>query len=79
MALLWPALHSIAGLSLLPALKSVWAYDSRLELSWSDLPGTLTHFQLVTKAVKGRDAHDAEVRARGLIPALHPDAEFFYK
>ena len=74
-----PALHSIGGLSLLPALKSIWAYDSRLKLPWSALPATLTHFQLVTKAMKGRDAHDAEVRARGLIPELHPDAEFFYK
>ena len=74
-----PALHSIAGLSSLPALKSLWAYDSRLQLSWSELPATVTHFQLVTKAVKGRDGRDADVRARGLIPALHPDAEFFYK
>lgn len=74
-----PALQSIAGFSSLPALKSVWAYDSRLELLSSDLPATLTHFQLVTKAVKRRDAHDSEVRARGLIPAPHPDAEFFYK
>jgi hypothetical protein len=33
----------------------------------------------MAKAVKGRDAHDAQVRARGLIPAVHPDATFFYK
>jgi hypothetical protein len=74
-----PALHSIIGLSSLPALKTVWAYDSRLDLSWSELPATLTHFQLVTKGTKGREAHDAEVRAHGLIPGLPADAEFFYK
>ena len=74
-----PALSSIQGLASLSNLKSLWAYDSRLDVAWSDLPATLTHFQLVTKAVKGREAHDAEVRARGLIPAPHPAAEFFYK
>jgi len=74
-----PALHAIDGLAALPALESLWAYDSRLDLAWSDLPPTLTHFQLVTKAMKGRREHDAAVRAHGLIPALHPKAEFFYK
>jgi hypothetical protein len=74
-----PALHTIEGLSSLPALKSLWAYDSRLDLPWSGLPTTLTHFQLVTKKMKGREAHDAEVRARGLIPEVHPKSHFFYK
>lgn len=74
-----PALHTIAGLSSLPALESLWAYDSRLTPPWSELPATLTHFQLVTKATKGRERHDEEVRARGLVPELHPEAEFFYK
>jgi hypothetical protein len=33
----------------------------------------------MTKGVKGRAAHEAAVRERGLIPAVHPDAHFFYK
>jgi hypothetical protein len=74
-----PALRAIEGLTQLPALKSLWAWDSRLELPWADLPRTLTHFQLVSRTRKGRPAHDAEVRAHGLVPAPHPDAEFFYK
>ena len=74
-----PGLHTLSGLSELPALKSLFAYDSRLEVSWSDLPATLTHFQLMTKAIKGRDGHAAEVRSRGLIPDVHPDSQFFYK
>lgn len=74
-----PRLHKLAGLSELPAVKSLFAYDSRLDLPWSKLPRSLTHFQLVTKAVKGREAHDAQVRARGLTPAVHPEAAFIYK
>jgi len=74
-----PSLHSIDGLAALPSLKTLWAYDSRLEPSWSDLPKSLTHFQLVTKAMKGRAEHDAEVRAHGLVPDLPREAEFFYK
>ena len=74
-----PALHRIKGLSSLPVLKSLWAYDSRLSLAWTALPPTLTHFQLVTKSVKGRDTHDAEVRKAGLIPEAHRGSDFFYK
>ena len=74
-----PGLHTLTGLSQLPALKSLFAYDSRLDVPSSDLPPTLTHFQLMTKAIKGRDAHAAQVRARGLIPDAHPDSQFFYK
>ena len=74
-----PRLHKLEGFSELPAVKSLFAYDSRLDLPWSKLPRSLTHFQLVTKAVKGTEAHDAQVRARGLTPAVHPDAQFFYK
>ena len=74
-----PRLHALEGFSMLPAAKSLFVYDGRLDLPWSKLPPTLTHFQLMTKAIKGRDAHDAQVRARGLIPAVHPDAVFFYK
>ena len=74
-----PGLHTLTGLSELPALKSLFAYDSRLEVPWSDLPATLTHFQLMTRAMKGRDRHAAEVRSRGLIPDVHPDSQFFYK
>jgi hypothetical protein len=74
-----PRLHTLSGLSELPAVKSLFAYDSRLDLPWSDLPATLTHFQLMTRTVKGRNAHDAQVRARGLIPDVHPDSQFFYK
>lgn len=73
------ACAALKGFSSLPAVKSLFAYDSRLDLPWSRLPRTLTHFRLMTKSVKGRDAHAAEVRARGLNPAVHPDAEFFYK
>ena len=74
-----PRLHTLKGLSELPAVKSFFAYDGRLDLPWSELPKTLTHFQLVTKAVKGRDAHDATVRARGLTPGVHAGSQFFYK
>ena len=74
-----PALERIYGLSELPALKSLWAYDSRLEPSWSDLPPQLTHFQLVAKHVKGRKEHEEAVRARGLIPEPHRHSQFFYK
>jgi hypothetical protein len=74
-----PALHTLSGLSQLPALKSLFTYDSRLDVPWSDLPATVTHVQLMTKAIKGRDAHAAQVRARGLIPEAHPDSQFFYK
>jgi hypothetical protein len=74
-----PALHTIHGLASLPALKSLWAYDSRLAVPWAGLPRSLTHFQLVSKSVKGRKEHDEDVRAHGLIPDRHPKAEFFYK
>jgi len=74
-----PAMQTIDGLSALPALKSLWAYDSRLDPGWPGLPRTVRHFHLVTKQVKGRKEHDAEVRAHGLVPAVHPEAEFFYK
>jgi hypothetical protein len=74
-----PQLHKLEGFSALPAVKSLFAYNSRLDLPLSKFPPTLTHFQLMAKAVKGRDAHNAQVRAKGLNPAVHPDAEFFYK
>jgi hypothetical protein len=74
-----PRLEKVIGLSELPAVKSFFAYDSRLELPWSELPATLTHFQLMTKAIKGREAHNAQVRAKGLIPDVHLDSQFFYK
>jgi hypothetical protein len=74
-----PRLHRLDGFSALPAVKSLFAYNSLLDLPWSGLPSTLTHFQLMSKTVKGRDAHDAQVRAKGLIPAVHPGAVFFYK
>jgi hypothetical protein len=74
-----PRLQTIAGFSVLPTLKSLFAYDSGLDLLRSELPSTITHFQLMTKGVKGRAAHEAAVRERGLIPAVHPDAHFFYK
>lgn len=74
-----PGLATLKGFSDLPAVKSFFVYDGRFELPWSELPATLTHFQLMTKAIKGRDAHNAEVRAKGLIPEVHPDSQFFYK
>ena len=74
-----PGLATLKGFSDLPALKSFFVYDGRFELPWSELPATLTHFQLMTKAIKGRDAHNAEVRAKGLIPEVHPVSQFFYK
>jgi len=74
-----PRLETLKGLSELPAVKSFFAYDSRLELPWSELPATLTHFQLMSKAMKGREAHNAEVRARGMTPDVHSDSQFFYK
>ena len=74
-----PGLHAVDGLSELPAVKSLFAYDSRLDLLSSALPPTLTHFQLLTKAIRGRAAHEASVRDKGLIAAVHPDAVFFYK
>lgn len=74
-----PQLRALKGFSALPVVKSLFAYDSSFDLPWSKLPSTLTHLQLMTKAVKGRDAHNAQVRARGLTPAVHPEAVFFYK
>ena len=74
-----PRLHTVHGFSALPAVKSLFAYDSQLDLLSGELPATLTHFRHMTKAIKGRDAHDAEVRSRGLVPDVHPDATFFYK
>lgn len=74
-----PSLQALHGLSELPALQSLFAYDSRLVLPWSELPPTLTHFRLMTKAMKGRAAHESEVRARGLVPDVHPGSQFFYK
>lgn len=69
----------IEGFSALPALKSLYNFDSRFAPDWSELPPTLTHFALVPKSPKAREAHEADVRARGLIPELHPDASFFHK
>jgi hypothetical protein len=74
-----PRLQTLTGFSELPAVKSLFAYDSRLDLSPVDLPPTLTHFQLMTKAVKGRTVRDAQVRDKGLLPVVHPDAVFFFK
>lgn len=74
-----PRLDTLEGLPDLPALKSLFAYDSQLTPTRPALPRTLTHFQLVTRSVKGRQAHDAMVRDWGLVPAVHPDAAFFYK
>lgn len=74
-----PGLHVLKGLSELPALKSLFIYDGCVTVPWSALPPTLTHFRVMTKAIKGRDAHTAEVRARGLVPDVHPDSQFFYK
>lgn len=74
-----PRLETLKGLSELPALKSFFVYDGRLEPPWAGLPATLTHFRLMTKAMKGREAHNAAVRAKGLIPDVHPDSQFFYK
>ena len=54
-----PGLATLKGFSDLPALKSFFVYDGRFELPWSELPATLTHFQLMTKGVKGRDTHAA--------------------
>jgi hypothetical protein len=74
-----PSLSRLEGFSTLPAVKSLFAYDSQLNLPLSELPRTLTHFQLMTKALRGRDVHEAEVLEKGLTPAVHPDATFFYK
>ena len=74
-----PRLQAVKGLSELPAVKSFFVYDGRLDLPWSGLPATLTHFQLMTKAIKGREAHNAAVRAKGLIPDVHRHSQFFYK
>ena len=74
-----PRLQTLKGFGDLPAVKSLFTYDSRLDLPWLELPATLTHFQLVTKTVKGREAHNAQVRAKGLIPDVHPGSQFFYK
>lgn len=74
-----PRLRALRGLSALPAVKSLFAYNSQISFAWADLPPTLTHYQLVTKSLKGREAHNADVRAKGLIADSHPDATFFYK
>jgi hypothetical protein len=74
-----PRLQMVSGFPALPAVKSLFAYDSRLDLLNAALPRTLTHFQLLTKVMKGRAMHEARVREKGLTPAVHPDAHFFYK
>ena len=72
-------IDEIVGLSALPALKSLFVFKGALEIDPSDLASTLTHFALMPAGLKAREKHQAEVRARGLIPELHPDASFFYK
>lgn len=74
-----PRLQAVHGLSMLPVIRSLFAYDSRLDPDWTGLPPTLTHFQLMSRLIRGRAAHEAQVREHGLIPAVHPDATFFYK
>ena len=64
------------------ALEHIYLYSVpglKMVKGLSELPATLTHFQLMTKAIKGRDAHNAQVRAKGLIPNVHRDSQFFYK
>lgn len=74
-----PRLAALDGFAALPAARSLFAYDTRLDLPWTGLPPTLTHLHLVTRRVKGRAEREAETRAHGLVPAVHPAAEFFYK
>ena len=72
-------LDAVIGLSTLPALKSLSNFNGSIDLDWSKLPQTLTHFALTPSGLKARERHYAEVRSRGLIPEDHPDASFFYK
>lgn len=74
-----PGLATIRGLADLPALKSLWAYDSRLDPRWDALPRPLTHLHFLTKKMKGRDEHAAALRAAGFNPDVHPNSHFFYK
>ncbi len=71
-------LDEIIGLTALPALKSLFVFKGGLEVDPSEMPPTLTHFALMPGGLKAREKHEAEVRARGLIPEIHPDASFFY-
>lgn len=73
------SLEAIDGLTQLPALKSLFVFDGKMDVDWSALPPTLTHLTLMPRSMKARARHSAEVRARGLIPEPHPDATFFYK
>lgn len=72
-------LDEIEGFYGLPALESLWMFDTKFAPDWSRLPPTLTHFLLMPKALGARAKHAAEVRAHGLIPEPHPEATFFYK
>lgn len=69
----------VEGFSNLPALKSFDNFAGGFRPDWSELPASLTHLSLMPKSLKLREAHKAEVRARGLNPDPHPDATFFYK
>lgn len=72
-------LDDVEGFSELPALKSFNDFNGTFRPDWSDIPPTVTHFALWPPSLKKRELHNAEVRAHGLIPELHPDAQFFYK
>lgn len=72
-------IDAIVGLSELPALKSLYVFKGGLDVDPSALSPTLTHFALIPGGLKARQKHQAEIRARGLVPEAHPDASFFYK
>jgi hypothetical protein len=74
-----PRLRALDGFSALPKVRSLFTYDSLILLDQLKLPATLTHLQLMTKPMKGRDAHKEAVRSLHLISDVHPDATFFYK
>lgn len=73
------ALEEIAGFSELPALKSLYNFNGKVEVDWSKQPATLTHLAQWPTGLKAREKYKAEVSAHGLIPEPHPDAYFFYK
>ncbi|MBX7527149.1 hypothetical protein [Qipengyuania vesicularis] len=72
-------LEAIEGLGELPALVSLYAHSTGLDLDRLDLPGSLTHLLIVPKRMKERQPVEQTIRARGYIAEEHPDSDFFYK
>ncbi len=74
-----PELSEIEGLCELPSLISLSAHSTGLELDRLDLPPSVTHLQVIPKAMKERKAVEDAIKARGLNTNPHRNGDFFYK